>query len=264
MTAERKPVDKTLRALNWLVETSAKDVGVRQLATAMNVAPSSAHRILLTLAKAGFVQQDPVTQRYSLGNELFRVSQLALIKAPLWRAGLPAIQRLVDTCRESAVLCVFDEVRREVIYSTAIDAPNSDCNAMALNKWLPVRTGASGLAILAFLDEDDLHSVLRQSRYLQCAHDDSAERDRLCTKLAAVRSCGYAIADCQWVAGAIGLAAPVFGRSGRVMGDICVTIPRARSGGGNMERLADAALSCARDISRRILDGADATAARLQ
>jgi hypothetical protein len=76
----RNPVSKTLRALNWLVESSPPQVGVRQIAAAMNIALSSAHRILLALSEAGYVRQDRKTQRYTLGNEFFRFRKLRLKK----------------------------------------------------------------------------------------------------------------------------------------------------------------------------------------
>ena len=55
-TRQRKPVSKALQALYWLVEMSQPEIGVRQLAAAMNIAPSSAHRVLATLADVWFRQ----------------------------------------------------------------------------------------------------------------------------------------------------------------------------------------------------------------
>jgi len=256
MKPERKPVSKTLRALSWLAESSPTQVGVRQLALAMNIAPSSAHRILLALSEAGFVRQDSKTQRYTLGNEFLRISQLAMAKAPLRQAVLPAMQRLVDTCKESALLCVYDEFRQEVIYAAAVDSPRSTGHGIELNKWLPVRTGASGLAILAFLKDVEVQSIARRSNYLQRARTDLAERDHLRSKLAAVRDRGYAFTHCQWIAGAVGLAAPMFDRTGKVMGDICITIPRERAAIGSMDQLIDAMLCCAKDVTHKINSGA--------
>jgi DNA-binding IclR family transcriptional regulator len=159
---ERKPISKTLRALSWLAESSNPEVGVRQLAAAMNIAPSSTHRILLALSEAGFVRRDGRTQRYALGNEFLRLSHLAIAKAPLRQAGAEAMRRLVESCDESALLGIYDDGRQEMICAASVESKHSSQRAIQLNKWIPVRTGASGLAILAFLREAEARSIVQR------------------------------------------------------------------------------------------------------
>jgi DNA-binding IclR family transcriptional regulator len=108
--SERRPVSKALHALHWFVESSRPHIGVRQLAAAMDIAPSSAHRILAALSEAGLVRRDTRSQRYGLTPEFFRLSHLAVAMSPLRQAGLAAMQRLTDTCHESALLCLYDDV----------------------------------------------------------------------------------------------------------------------------------------------------------
>jgi DNA-binding IclR family transcriptional regulator len=242
-TSERNPVSKTLRALSLMVEAGTPQIGVRQLAGAMKIAPSSAHRILAALAEAGFVRRDSGSQRYMLTTEFFRVSQRAAAMSPLRCAGLAALRRLVDACGETALLGVYDEARHEMLYAAAVEAPHGSRNAIRMDAWLPVRTGASGLAILAFLDEAERHSVIAHAGLTQELDDE----------LSAVRRQGFAYTRCQWVAGAVGLAAPIFDRRGRVMGDVCVTIPQGRDGDGGKDRLVDAMRRCVEDITTRML-----------
>jgi DNA-binding IclR family transcriptional regulator len=249
---ERKPISKTLRALSWLAESPAPEVGVRQLAAAMNIAPSSAHRILLALSEAGFVRQDGKSQRYRLGNEFLRLSHLAIAKAPLRHAAIEAMRRLVDDCHESALLGIYDDVRREMIFAASVDATHSSQHAIALNKWVPVRTGASGLAILAFLKEAEARAIVQRLGPLPPANAGVADPDRLETELATVRRQGYAFTRCQWIAGAVGLAAPIFDSNGKVMGDVCLTIPAQRLAEGSKDRLADALRCCVSEITRNI------------
>jgi DNA-binding IclR family transcriptional regulator len=249
---ERKPISKTLRALSWLAESAAPEVGVRQLAAAMKIAPSSAHRILHALSEAGFVRRDGKTQRYRLGNEFLRLSHLAIAKAPLRQAGVAAMRRLVDACHESALLAIYDDVRQEMIFAASVDATHSSQPAIALNKWVPVRTGASGLAILAFLKEAEARSIIQRLGLLPPANAGVADPDRLEAELATVRRQGYAFTRCQWIAGAVGLAAPIFGGNGKILGDVCLTIPAQRVGEGSKERLADALRCCVSDITKTL------------
>jgi DNA-binding IclR family transcriptional regulator len=249
---ERKPISKTLRALSWLAESSTPEVGVRQLAAAMNIAPSSAHRILLALSEAGFVRRDGRTQRYALGNEFLRLSHLAIAKAPLRQAAAEAMRRLVENCDESALLGIYDDGRQEMIYAASVDSKHSSQRAIQLNKWIPVRTGASGLAILAFLKEAEARSIVQHLTLPAPGGAGRADPEGLATELATVRRQGYAFTRCQWIAGAVGLAAPIFGSHGKVLGDVCLTIPEQRLGDGSKDRLVDALRCCVSEITKTI------------
>jgi DNA-binding IclR family transcriptional regulator len=249
---DRNPIRKALKALSWLAEASATEVGVRELAAAMKISPSSAHRILVALSEAGFVGQDGKTQRYALGVEFLRLSHLAIAKAPIRQAGIEAMRRLVDVCNETALLGIYDGVRQEMIFAASVDSTHSLRYMVELNKWIPVHTGASGLAIMAFLEEGEVQSIVRRTRLMPLTTRSITEPYRLEAELENVRRRGYAFTRGQRIAGAIGLAAPVFSSSGKVLGDICVTIPEQRFDEGSLERLVEALLKCAGEVTEKL------------
>lgn len=255
--AERNPVDKTLRALSWLVESSAPQVGVRQIATAMNIAPSSAHRILLALTEAGYIRQDRKTQRYALCTEFFRLSQIAIEKAPVQQAAMGAMQRLVDDFAESTLLCIYDERRQEAIFAVAVEAARSTGRLVQMNKWRPIRSGASALAILAWLKETEVQAIMRRENDDRCKNNDGVtELGRLRSELAVVRGNGYASAPCRSAAGGVCLAAPIFGNRGRVLGTIGVTVPQERVKKERMDQVINAMCYCANDVSKKMYKSA--------
>jgi DNA-binding IclR family transcriptional regulator len=251
-TSKRNLTSKSLRALSWLAESETSEVGVRQLATAMRIAPSSAHRVLLALSDAGFVTRDCDTQRYALGPEFLRLVRCASVKAPQRQLGAAAMQRLVDRCGESALLVRYDDTRQEMIFDAAVDAARSARSTIRLNTWMPVRTGASGMAILAFLDDGEVQSIIRRAKASPSQGRAYAEPDRLAADLNLVRRQGFAYTRCQWVPGAVGIAAPIFDRAGKVAGDICVTIPAQRAGEASRDGLIDALRACANDVTREL------------
>jgi DNA-binding IclR family transcriptional regulator len=253
--ARRNPVAKVLRAIGWLAEAPATQIGVRQLAAAMSIAPSTAHRILSALAEAGYVRQEGDSQRYSLTVEFFRLSELGVAKEPIRQAGGEELQRLVETCHESVLLCLYDEQRRQLIYTNAIEPLPAANSAIKLNKWLPVRTGASGLAILAFLQDNEAQSIISRLETPSVRSERAAEPGSLAAALAQVRRQGYACTPCQWVSGAVGLAAPIFNNHGRVMGDVCVTMRGQGCGDAALDGLIDATLHCARQVTQKMNGG---------
>lgn len=249
---KRDPVGKVLRALSWLAEAPATEIGVRQLAAAMKIAPSTAHRILTALAEAGFVRQNGDSQRYSLTAEFFRLAELGVAKHPVKRSAREELQRLVDICHESVLLCLYDEQRQQLIYTSAVDPGSAARPAIKLNKWLPVRTGASGLAILAFLQDNEAQSIISRLDSPPIRSDRAPGPCSIDAALARVRRQGYAFTRCQWVSGAVGLAAPIFNTRGRIMGDVCVTMNRQGCGDGSLDRLIDATLNCANQVTKKM------------
>ena len=68
-----------VRALAVLrvLRDATEDVGVTELARALDLHTSTAHRILRALAAAGYVVQSEQTERYRLGREAFLLGQAA-------------------------------------------------------------------------------------------------------------------------------------------------------------------------------------------
>ena len=64
-------------------------IQTREAATALSVAPSTAHHILTALVTEGVLQQDARSGRYTLGLELFQFAHHAINQLPFHRASMP-------------------------------------------------------------------------------------------------------------------------------------------------------------------------------
>jgi DNA-binding IclR family transcriptional regulator len=246
---DRNPISKALRALGWLIQTSANEVGVRELAGAMKISPSSAHRILMALSDEGFVKQNPRSSRYSLAVEFLRLAHIAISRAPIRQAAMEPMRQLVDACNETALFGVYDRTRQEMIFALSVESSHSLRYAIELNKWAPVYTGASGLAIMAFLDDAEIQSVIQRTRLEPLTDRSITEAYRIEAEIATIRRQGFAFTRGQRIPGAVGIAAPVFGGNGDVIGDVCLTIPEQRFDEAGKDRLVDLLLACAKRSS---------------
>lgn len=249
---ERSPVSKALKALIWLVQNPAPDVGVRDLAAGLGVVPSSAHRILGSLCEDGFVKQNKSNGRYALGLETFRLAHLIVARAPWRTAALTHMRKLVDRCNETALLGVYDAHRQQMVFAAAVESGHQLRYAIDLHTWMPVYAGASGLAILAFLGDDEIASVIERSRLSALTDATITDASRLRAALTVVRQQGYAITHGHRVPGAVGLAAPVFGSDGRVIGDVCLTVPEQRFDKRGVAKLTKMLLACTGGITADI------------
>src|SRR5690554_5224126 len=113
---DRDPISKALKALAWLVQETEDDVGVRELAVALGISPSSAHRLLTALTEVGFVRQDERTARYSLGLEFLRLCHLTTARMPIRQAALPHMHTLAEQCGETVLLGLYDRERHQMMF----------------------------------------------------------------------------------------------------------------------------------------------------
>jgi DNA-binding IclR family transcriptional regulator len=115
--------------------------------------PSKAHRYLVSLIRAGLVEQDAMTSRYDLGPFALNIGLVAIDRLDRIRVGLSAIAELRDEINETTALAVWSErgpviVRWErprrpitvnVVTGTALDLLTS-ASGRIFAAWLPKAT----------------------------------------------------------------------------------------------------------------------------
>jgi DNA-binding IclR family transcriptional regulator len=98
-----------------------------------------------------------------------------------------------------------------------------------LNQWLPIHWGASGLAILAFLPENEQRAIVDGGLLTAQTERTITDPPTLHRELKKVRKRGYACSIGQRILGAVGISAPIWNSSGDVLGDVMLTTRRSRA-----------------------------------
>jgi DNA-binding IclR family transcriptional regulator len=226
--SKRSPIAKAFKLLTWLIELRDTEVGVRQMAAALDLSPSNAHQLLGSLLAEGLVQRDPKSGRYCLGLEVLRLAHLILGRMPLRTIALPRMHSLVEACNETVFLGVYDRARREMMFAANVEATHPLRYMIELNHWFPITAGASGLSILAFLHDREIDIILKTTKLIAHTPNTIINPRQLNTELSAIRKRGYAISRGQREAGAVGIGAPIFGHDAEVIGDLVITSPEQR------------------------------------
>ncbi len=251
-SASRAPGLRVLKALTWIVQEKSQEVGVREMAVGLDLSPSTAHRLLSELVKADFVKHNPHSGRYSLSLEFLRLAHLTIAHVSLQQVALTHMRRLTDACNETSLLGVYDSMRQEMMFLAMIESSHPLRYSIDLNKWLPVHVGASGLAIMAYLSEEEISMIIDRTRLAPLTSRSITERYRLEAELQKIRERGYAITRGQRTTGAVGLGAPVFGSNGEVIGDICLTLPESRFDPSSEAHIAELLKACANAVTKAI------------
>ncbi|ALJ21957.1 IclR family transcriptional regulator [Microbacterium sp. No. 7] len=232
----RQPLARGIELLTLMVDSDQDTHGVRELAGRLGVvSPSTVHRLITDLERLGLVSRTP-SGAYRLGLEFLRLAWTTTNRFPIQEVSSDTLQELTDQSGESSFFGVYNEQRRQMMFTLTVDSPHPLRYTLPRNDWLPLHAGASGLAILAFLPEAIQREIALGP--LPALTDRTlVDADELSARLDMVRQQGYAITHGERIEGAIAIAAPVFGASG-VVGVVGISLPESRFNAAHSTSLA--------------------------
>jgi IclR family transcriptional regulator, acetate operon repressor len=220
------PIQRALELLKLLAE-SDDPVAVRDVAAALDLPPSTSHRLLQQFVSAGFVVTDPASRRYQIGPELHRVAALIQSKSSLATTVQPFLDELTAECDEVSLFALFDHATATVTFAAKADSSQALSYRISLNTPVSAYWGSSSQIILAYLPEADLRRVLAASHPSPVGDRPALEEAEFRAHLAAIRERGWILTRGEKLPGAVGTSAPVFGAAG-IVGSLTLTVPEVR------------------------------------
>jgi DNA-binding IclR family transcriptional regulator len=201
--------------------------GVTELADHLGVSKSSVYHYLATLRKEDFVVKNG--DQYELGLQLLLVGEYVRNRNLLYRYGKEEVEALADTTGEYANLFTEEHGKGINLYKVrGSDAVGSGYQTDKLQQPDDLHCTATGKAILAFLPDERVHTILDQHGLPERTANTITDRDALLDELDAVRDQGYAYNDEEEVEGLRAVGAPVIDRGGNVLGSLSVAGPTSR------------------------------------
>lgn len=213
--------DDVLMRVLLLLETLSgmeQPTSLAAVVTRSGLPRSKAYRSLRALQDAGFLDRVG-RQGYRIGARSLSLSMMIGPRPGFVRIALPILRWLADVTHESATLFLRSGNHR--IHVLAADAPDRSLakHLPPPGERAPLATGASGLAILAHLRDDEIRDVLRNRPGAKPSQK----------RLAEIRNDGYAISFSGNRQGANGIAAPILDPEDRTpLGSIAVAGPAVR------------------------------------
>jgi DNA-binding IclR family transcriptional regulator len=250
-TERRAPLRRAMRVIRWMVESGRASSGVREVARALDTAPSTTHQILSMMEDAAIVERDPEGRTYSFTLEFVRIaSLLAQARYPLYKAALPRCRQLRERTGEAVYFGLYDAGRREFMYVEYFEAASPINYVMPRFEWIPLRLGGAGsMAIMPFLTEREQHELVGEMTAGTSERAAQRGRKQLERELATVRENGYVVSVGRRIPGAAGIAAPVFGASNEILGNLVLALPAERLAQHDPDDLGRAVSAAARAAS---------------
>jgi len=201
-------------------------LGIAELARAVGLNKSTAFRYVATLAKLGYLQQDPETKRYSLGPRVVDLGFAAINSMEVTRVAGHLLQALSDETGYTVSMAVLDGP--DIVYVDRRRSGRAASFAMGLQlhvgSRLPAYCTSMGKVLLAHRDPAELRTLLDRTDLARRGPKTITAREQLVAALARIRHYGIAVNDEELAAGLRSVAAPVRDRSGRVVAAVNIAI----------------------------------------
>lgn len=241
-------VDKALTVLRLLRDRGP--TGVSELGAELDVARSTAHRILGTLMHHGFVEQDRLTRAYRLGPFLTGHGVEPAATAVLRDVAMPHLRALSHAFRETVQLMVIEGANSRFVDGVSGDRPlNTTVRAGSV---IPAYATAGGKALLAELTDDDVRSLLRDGLPAITGRTIPTV-PKLLHQLAVIRERGYSVNDGESEDGISAVAVPVRRASGSAVAAIALSMPSVRMRPDNVPAMVTKLRECAAAIENDLL-----------
>lgn len=197
-------VDSALKALHLLRDSGA--LRLTDLAAALDVSPSTAHRVLSMLVYQGFAVQDD-RQRYVAGPALCAPVVLSERNAEMARVARPVLERLHAACGEAVSLAVRIGVHARVLLTVG---GSPDEIGDRIGHVYPAHASSAGRALLAAAPDELLTRLYRgDGALLRAAAVEQPHLPSLQREIEATRSRGYAVCEEEIHHGISSVAVPV-------------------------------------------------------
>ncbi|MEK3937134.1 IclR family transcriptional regulator [Sporosarcina sp. FSL W7-1349] len=201
------------------------ELRVVDVAEQLDIAKSTAHRLLSTLASEGFVYKDPQSNHYSLGVSVLALTNIVNSQLPIVEEATPILNALTEKTGESSHMAIREG--QEVIYLQKIDNEYSVHVTTHIGRRNPVHCTSTGQAILAFESDEVVDEILSRPLPKFTEHtitDPQQLRDRL----REIKRLGYVIDIQGFEKKVISIGAPIFNSKDEVMASVNITGPVIR------------------------------------
>jgi DNA-binding IclR family transcriptional regulator len=237
-------IDRAIKVLFAL--QGERRLGIAELASRLQLPPSTVHGIVKTLAAHGLVTQDDSSGRYQLGHAVLRLGNVYLDTLELRSRAVPWSEELVR--RSGMAVRTGVLAGDDVMIIHQVPRPDGSRQMAEIGIVIPAHASALGKAQLAFrpteadrVVKEELHSM---------TGDTVTDPDELRSQFDTIATTALAEERDEAVLGESSVAAPIFDARGSAVGAIAVVLPT--TDWPVDEGIRDALREAARNISREL------------
>ena len=212
-------VEQAIRVMLCLADSGSNPKSLIDICQEVGIHRSKAFSILHTLNEYGFVKKNPNRRGYLLGPGLLTLTGKMLETFKLSRLVDPILDELAKKAGATVALGIISEDKTYVVAEHQ-GAPGIGISSH-IGYVMPLTYGAHGKAIAAFLPEDELRELLKNTPLFFYGNPKKFVKSKLLKELDQCRRDGYALELGDIQPGVNAIAAPVL-QNARPVGYISI------------------------------------------
>lgn len=238
-------------AILQLLARGSNGLGLGDIAASLGLPKGTAHGILRTLRRVGFVEQDRASGAYRLGTALVQLGTRYLDANELRSRAINWADALAARSREAVRIGMHSD--GNVLVAHHVFRPDDTPQTLDVGALLPLHATALGKVLLAY--DATVAGPIQRRTLASFTRRTIVKPAELSRALGEVRSLGWASEAEEYLPGEASIAAPIRDRGGLVLGAIglsgavdrvCDSALRPRS--GLVAHVRDAARAVSRDL----------------
>ncbi len=187
---------------------------------------SSIFRITQTLIDRDYIVKHEQPAVLTLSKKLLHIGLSTLSESSLVENSLTHMRQLRDLTKETVLLGSLDG--SEGVLLEQVGGLHPFSFTLKLGKRFQLHVSAPSKAILAFLPEDEVNTLIETIDFIKYNENTITTKKAYLEELKKVRDCGYGIDGSEELEGVHCVAAPIFNQYGYPISAIWITAPSSR------------------------------------
>jgi IclR family acetate operon transcriptional repressor len=245
-------VQSLTRGLSLLEALARAEGGLTltDLAQRVQLAPSTAHRLLATLEKMGYVYQGGEMGRWYIGLQAFTVGTSFLANRDFVAQSHPYMRRLMEQSGETANLGIIDGT--EAVFIDQVQCREMMRTIVKLGSRVPLHASGVGKAIFAALPDDQIDAILKVKGLPRITANTITSPETMWASVRVIRQRGWSFDDEEHALGTRCVAAPIYDEHADVLGAISLAGPSSRLPDERIKQLGPVVAHTAEELTHRL------------
>jgi len=212
--------------------------------------PSTAHRLLSTLERGGYVYQSGELGRWYVGLASFTVGSSFLASRDWVAQSHPSMRRLMEQSGETANLAILDGT--EAVFIDQVQCRETMRTIVRLGSRVPLHASGVGKALFAALPDEQIEAILKVKGLPRISENTITAPETMWASLRVIRQRGYSFDDEEHLVGTRCVASPIYDEHGEALGAISIAGPVSRLPDTRIRQLGTMVAHVAEDITSKV------------
>ena len=245
-------VQSLTRGLSLLEALARAEGGLTltDLAQRVQLAPSTAHRLLATLEKMGYVYQGGELGRWYIGLQAFTVGSSFLANRDFVAQSHPYMRRLMEQSGETANLGILDGT--DAVFIDQVQCREMMRTIVKLGSRVPLHASGVGKAIFAALPDEQIDAILKVKGLPRITANTITSPETMWASIRVIRQRGWSFDDEEHALATRCVAAPIYNEHAEVLGAISLAGPSSRLPDERIKQLGALVAHTAEELTRRL------------